>query len=241
MAIPSFQVELISNESVASNTRKLVFALKNPANISYKPGQFVSFIMPTDDERPIKRSYSIANLETSPESTSYIEFVISHVEGGRASELFFNAEPGFEIEMNGPFGLLCLADELPQRVFLVGTGTGVAPYRSMIEQFKAYPETEFHILFGAQRLENMFYLDDFKAASLLENVHFHPCLSREGKNDCYPGYVQHKLKELEPNAETDMAYLCGNPNMVDDVFEFLKEKEFGVKQVKREKYVFSRF
>lgn len=241
MALPSFQVRLASNERVTPKVNKLVFRLEDPKSISYKPGQFVSFMLPSDDKRPRKRSYSIANLEKSPESTDYIEFVIAYVEGGHATELFFNAEPGMEMEMTGPFGMLCLADELPERVFLVGTGTGVAPYRCMIEQIKARSDTEFHILFGAQYLEDMFYLDDFKAVAELAHVHFHPCLSQEDREGCVSGYVQTKLEELDPNPETDMAYLCGNPNMVDDVFALLKEREFGVKQVKREKYVFSRF
>lgn len=241
MPLPSFKVHLETNEPLTASTRKLVFRLDDPKTITYKPGQFVSFMLGTEDDRPIKRSYSIANLETDGENSTYIEFVISYVEGGKASELFFNAEPGMEMEMTGPFGLLCLTDDLPERVFLVGTGTGVAPYRSMIEQLKTRTDTEFHILFGAQYLKDMFYLDDFKAVSLLDHVHFHPCLSREEKPECTTGYVQAKLAELEPNPETDMAYLCGNPNMVDEVFEMLKDKDFGVKQVKREKYVFSRF
>lgn len=241
MPLPSFQVRLESNEKITPNVRKLVFKLEDPKTISYKPGQFVSFMLGTEDDRPIKRSYSIANLEKSPDETTYIEFVISHVKGGKATELFFNAEPGLEMEMTGPFGLLCLMDELPKRVFLVGTGTGVAPYRCMIEQIKTRPETEFHILFGAQYLEDMFYLDDFKDVAELDHVFFHPCLSREDKDGCVSGYVQSKLEQLNPNPDTDMAYVCGNPNMVDDVFELLKEREFGVKQVKREKYVFSRF
>jgi NAD(P)H-flavin reductase len=241
MPLPSFQVRLESNEKITPKVHKLVFRLEDPETITYKPGQFVSFMLPSDDKRPIKRSYSIANLQQSAENVNHIEFVIAYVEGGRATELFFNAKPGMEMEMTGPFGLLCLTEELPERVFLIGTGTGVAPYRCMIEQIKARPETEFHILFGAQYLEDMFYLDDFRKVAELEHVHFHPCLSREDKDGCVSGYVQTKLEELKPNAESDMAYLCGNPNMVDEVFEMLKEKDFGVKQVKREKYVFSRF
>lgn len=241
MAIPSFQVRLETNEKITPNVNKLVFKLQEPSTITYKPGQFVSFMLPPEDGRPIKRSYSIANLEKSSQGTDYIEFVISHVEGGKATNLFFNAQPGMEMEMTGPFGLLCLTEELPERVFLIGTGTGVAPYRCMIEQIKTHPETEFHILFGAQYRKDMFYLDDFKEISKLEHVYFHPCLSQEDQPDCISGYVQSKLQELAPNPNTDMAYLCGNPNMVDDVFEILKNKEFGVKQVKREKYVFSRF
>ena len=241
MSLPSFKVHLESNEPITATTRKLVFKLDEPKTITYKPGQFVSFLLGTEDGRPIKRSYSIANLEQNNESTDHIEFVISYVEGGKASELFFNAEPGMEMEMTGPFGLLYLIEELPKRVFLVGTGTGVAPYRSMLKQIRSLPDTEFHILFGAQYLKDMFYLDDFKEAASLDHVHFHPCLSREEQEGCISGYVQTKLAELEPSPETDMAYLCGNPNMVDEVFDMLKEKGFGVKQVKREKYIFSRF
>ncbi|AOE49628.1 FAD-binding oxidoreductase [Kangiella sediminilitoris] len=241
MPLPSFQVSLESNEIITPKVRKLVFKLDDPKTISYKPGQFVSFMLPSDDDRPIKRSYSISNMEKNTDGVTHIEFVIAYVDGGKASELFFNAEPGMTMEMTGPFGLLCLLEELPQRVFLVGTGTGVAPYRCMIEQIKARPDTEFHILFGAQYYEDMFYLDDFNEVAKLDHVHFHPCLSREDKEGCVSGYVQTKLAELNPNPETDMAYLCGNPNMVDEVFNMLQEKNFGVKQVKREKYVFSRF
>lgn len=231
MPLPSFKVHLETNEPLTASTRKLVFRLDDPKTITYKPGQFVSFMLGTEDDRPIKRSYSIANLETDGENSTYIEFVISYVEGGKASELFFNAEPGMEMEMTGPFGLLCLTDDLPERVFLVGTGTGVAPYRSMIEQLKTRTDTEFHILFGAQYLKDMFYLDDFKAVSLLDHVHFHPCLSREEKPECTTGYVQAKLAELEPNPETDMAYLCGNPNMVDEVLRCLKTKTLALNKL----------
>jgi len=52
--------------------------------------------------------------------------------------------------------------------------------------------------------------------------------------------VQDALPQFAPNPETDVAYLCGNPNMVDACFEALKALEFGVRQVRREKYVSSR-
>lgn len=243
MPLPTFRVELTENEQITPKVHKLIFKFVEPQHFTYIPGQFVSFILPHEGDKPLKRSYSIANLEQNSENTQYLEIVVAYVEGGKATEFFFNAQPGIQIDITGPFGLLYLPKELPKRVFLVGTGTGVAPYRCMLNQLNDYPDTEFHILFGAQYEEDMFYLNDFKQAAQKENIFFHPCLSKQDPlpADCSKGYVQHKLESLTPNAETDLVYLCGNPNMVDDVFNLLKDKEFGVKQVKREKYVFSKY
>ncbi len=247
MPLPSYQIVLSSNEQISPNVRKLRFEFSEPQSFSYRPGQFVSFVLPYGD-KPLKRSYSIANLEVPDEdglvSTNYLEIVISYVENGRATKIFFEAQAGDKFEITGPVGLLVLGAELPERVFLIGTGTGMAPYRSMLNQLPKLNEQQFHILFGAQKQQDMFYLDDFWQAHQESNIQFYPCLSRQQDNfsfACYQGYVQHQLAALNPNPETDLVYLCGNPNMVDEVFAMLKEEGFGVKQVKREKYVFFKF
>ncbi|WP_251359741.1 FAD-binding oxidoreductase [Kangiella sp. TOML190] len=247
MPLPSYQIVLASNELISPNVRKLTFEFSKPQSFSYRPGQFVSFSLPYG-EKPLKRSYSIANLETPDEqglvTTDYLEIVISHVANGRATKIFFEAKAGDSFEISGPVGLLVLGAELPKRIFLIGTGTGMAPYRAMLNQLPKLTEQQFHILFGAQKQQDMFYLDDFWQAHQAKNIQFHPCLSRQIDNfsfDCYQGYVQQQLVELKPDPETDLVYLCGNPNMVDEVFAMLKDKGFGVKQVKREKYVFSKF
>ena len=51
------------------------------------------------------------------------------------------------------------------------------------------------------------------------------------------GYVQNVLADIAPEPEGDIAYLCGNPNMVDACFEALKEAGLPVAHVRREKYV----
>ena len=53
-------------------------------------------------------------------------------------------------------------------------------------------------------------------------------------------YVQQFLPEFMPDAGTDIAYLCGNPNMVDACFEALKDFGLPVPQIRREKYVSSK-
>ena len=54
------------------------------------------------------------------------------------------------------------------------------------------------------------------------------------------GRVQVALGELAPNAAHDIAYLCGNPDMVDQAFAMLKEAGLPVPHIRREKYVSSR-
>ena len=58
--------------------------------------------------------------------------------------------------------------------------------------------------------------------------------------DVRHGYVQQFLEAFAPDAASDIAYLCGNPNMVDACFEALKAAGLPVPQIRREKYVSSK-
>ena len=53
-------------------------------------------------------------------------------------------------------------------------------------------------------------------------------------------YVTAQLNSFKPDAGTDHFLVCGNPNMINDVYGLLKQKGFKAKQVVREKYVFAR-
>ncbi len=75
-----------------------------------------------------------------------------------------------------------------------------------------------------------------------------PCFSRElptadsphAHADVRKGYVQDHIAEFAPQADGDIAYLCGNPNMVDACFEALKGHGLPVPHIRREKYVSSK-
>ena len=64
--------------------------------------------------------------------------------------------------------------------------------------------------------------------------------SPQAHADVRHGYVQQYLQEFAPTADRDIAYLCGNPNMVDACFESLKGFGLPVPQIRREKYVSSK-
>jgi NAD(P)H-flavin reductase len=101
------------------------------------------------------------------------------------------------------------------------------------------------LLYGARSERELLYGDQFEAfAQAHANFTFHGCLSREPRSipraSDRRGHVQQVLAEFEPRAEHDIAYLCGNPNMVDAAYAALKDFGLPVQHIRREKYVSAR-
>ena len=116
----------------------------------------------------------------------------------------------------------------------------------LLERQIAERGLEVVLLQGARTPVELLYGDEFQAFADRHPGHFRyvPCLSRELPAVPHPdvrhGYVQQFLGEFAPDAARDIAYLCGNPNMVDACFEALKGHGLPVPQIRREKYVSSK-
>jgi ferredoxin-NADP reductase len=156
---------------------------------------------------------------------------------------------GGVIDASGPYGRFCLqAADSNRRYLLVATGTGVTPYRAMLPQLEkllAAGDREVVLLYGARSERELLYGEQFDAfAQAHPGFTFHGCLSREpravARASDRSGHVQHVLAELQPQAGQDIAYLCGNPNMVDAAYAALKDFGLPVQHIRREKYVSSR-
>jgi len=203
------------------------------------------------DGTATKRSYSLATIHDHALGPGEaVEIAVSYVAGDAATACFEGLEQGGDVDASGPYGRFCLTPaDANQRYLLIGTGTGVTPYRAMLpllEQQIAQRGIQVVLLFGARTPGELLYGDEFRAFADRHPDHcrFVPCLSRELPSDPHPdvrhGYVQQFLAEFAPDAATDIAYLCGNPNMVDACFEALKTHGLAVTQIRREKYVSSK-
>lgn len=173
-----------------------------------------------------------------------LEIGITYVKGGIATDTFFNMKVGDTAPAMGPAGRLVLKDEQINKLVLVGTGTGIVPYKSMFpELLKKAENTEIHILLGVQYRKDALYQDEFvEFAKKHHNIHFKLCLSRETqdlKDYEISGYVQNQFDTIGLNPETDVVYVCGNPNMIDQSYEMLTNAGFNPKSVRREKYISS--
>ena len=236
---------------LAPSVAHLSFTRADGAPVAFVPGQFLQVHFTYGDGTATKRSYSLATRGESGEgSDGLVEIAVSYVAGGAATALFEGLEIGDCVNASGPYGRFCLLPaDANERYLLIATGTGVTPYRAMLpllERKIRERGIRVVLLFGARSPDELLYGDEFRAFADAHPDHFRfvPCFSRELPADPHPdvrhGYVQQFLAEFAPDQAGDIAYLCGNPNMVDACFESLKEAGFEVRQIRREKYVSSK-
>lgn len=242
MALEKFELELVSFKDITDKVRHFVFKRTDGKSLDFIAGQFITFLL-TDAEGNIKRrSYSLGSL---PSDNMLLEIGMTYVEGGIATDTFFNMKVGDSAAAMGPAGRLVLKkDEEIRKLILVGTGTGIVPYRAMFpELLEKADTTEIHILLGVQYRKDALYQDDFiEFAKKHHNIHFKLCLSRETqdlKDYEISGYVQNQFEKIGLDPEKDVVYVCGNPNMIDESYEMLTQAGFNAKNVRREKYISS--
>jgi len=234
---------------LAPSVRHMAFVRADGQAFAFVPGQFVQVHFHYADGKPTKRSYSVATIGAGSGAVEQLEIAVSYVDGGAATDLLANLKEGDNIDGSGPYGRFCLMDaDVNRRYLLVATGTGVTPYRSMLPQLErlmSARDIQVALVYGARNEAELLYADEFEAfAQNNPNFHFYACLSRTPRSLPRPhdrsGHVQVALTELAPDAAHDVAYLCGNPDMVDQAFAQLKEAGLPIPHIRREKYVSSR-
>ncbi|MES2857992.1 MAG: FAD-binding oxidoreductase, partial [Pseudomonadota bacterium] len=233
---------------IAPSVAHLSFVRDDGLPLDYIPGQFIQVHFNYADGTPARRSYSLATIHDHALAPGEaVDIAVSYVPGGAATALFEGMPIGDQVIASGPYGRFCLLpNDANRRYLLIGTGTGITPYRAMLPQIAslmAERGVEVVLLQGARSPEELLYGDDFRAfAEAHPGFRFVPCFSRElpqqgsvhAHADVRHGYVQNTLAEFAPDATGDIAYLCGNPNMVDACFEALKQDGLPIPQIRRE-------
>jgi ferredoxin-NADP reductase len=241
MQVKTFPAVLKDAYMLSPKVKHFVFQIPEQSLFNFSPGQFITIHFEKNNT-VFRRSYSIAN---SPQQNNILELAAGYVENGPGTELLFNLNPGDSVQMNGPFGRLILKDNIPKRYILVATSTGITPYRAMIPELKKrlqnYPALEVVLLQGTQTRDDVLYGDEFKTlAAEFPRFNFRIHLSRETReleDFEYAGYVQLAFPELQLDPHSDLVYLCGNPSMIDEAFEYLKTQNFAIQNIIREKYI----
>jgi len=221
------EAKLIESREIAPDVRHFLFETSEP--FTFVPGQFLSIQQAFDDKK-ITRAYSIAS---EPLNTNRFELCLDLVKEGRISPRLFAMQPGDAIEIKPPMGMFVLKTP-PRDSLLIATGTGIAPFRSMLRAHAHDPARQFTLLFGARHEHDLLYRAEFEQ---MERLRFLPTLSRPGESwSGRRGYVQEHLNEAIGERRDMDVFLCGMKEMVDQVRNMLKEKGFDRKQVLFEKY-----
>lgn len=234
-------VTRIVNET--HNTRRFWIQIPDMEAFNFKPGQFVTLDLPIHEKKNKRwRSYSIAS---HPNGTNEIELVIVLLEGGLGTTYLFNeVREGSELLLRGPQGVFVLPENLDRDLFLICTGTGIAPFRSMARYICEHgiPHKNIHLIYGSRYTGDLLYPDEMRQLQAsLPNFQYIPTLSREEDPEWWgrKGYVHNIYEEmLQGHPEKLPAYffLCGWKNMIDEAKQRILAMGYDRKDIHLELY-----
>ena len=213
----------------------------NPSTLKYYQQHSVSSGTNTETalDEDIFRAYSIVS---SP-FDEVLEFFSIVIPDGAFTSQLQHLEVGDELLLNTmPFGFLTLAryqKPHPKDLWLLATGTGLAPFLSMLQDLQTWQDYEHIILaYSARTLEELAYLDKIKGlqetfGTLVDQpaqLIFIPIVTRETMKGALSERLPQLLIEGKLQAKAGLALdvesthvmLCGNPEMVEDTKETLK-------------------
>ena len=209
------------------------FVIKPESKFAFKPGQFVQIKI-----NDLVRSYSIASYNSAIES---FELLIVKLDGGKMTQhLFENAKAGDELEIKGPLGKFILPEEIEGDLLFICTGTGLAPFRSILQSIPLQNTShkKIYLIFGTRTKNDILCQDEMNAyEKSIKDFKYIPVLSREKWNG-ETGYVHDQYLNLVKNnvLENPTFYLCGWRDMIKEARLNLKEQGFDSKKIKLEIY-----
>ncbi len=169
------------------------------------------------------REYSIY----SGENEDFIEVLVKEVEDGLVSKQLKKSKPGEQMQIEGPLGFFIIESDLVQtsKFLFIATGSGIAPFHSFI---KSYPTMDYKVIHGIRYENESYGKQDF------EKSRYIACTSGEKKGD-FHGRVTDYIKQNPVSTDTH-CFLCGNFDMIHEVFDLLELKSIPPDQIHAEVY-----
>ena len=219
-----------------------VEALDEP--FAFEAGQYATLGL-MGDVKLVQRPMSISS---SADDTREYEFFIRLVQGGGFTPLLWERSVGDAINIKGPKGKFLLQDD-GRRCLFVATGTGLAPFMSMIDTLRGRgQEREIWMLHGVSYEHDLAWREELSelaagAASGGFPLQYAATISRPGEAQTWHGLtgraeavLDAHLDANELTAANTTIYLCGNPEMVSAVDEIAARRGFAPEQVRKELY-----
>jgi ferredoxin--NADP+ reductase len=235
-----------STEKVLSvnhwNDTLFSFKTTRQDGLRFENGQFVMIGLEVDG-RPLARAYSVA----SPNYDEHLEFLSIKVQDGPLTSRLQHIKVGDELLVSRkPTGTLVIHDLKPAKnLYLFSTGTGLAPYMSLIQDIEVYDRFEKVILVhGVRKVDDLAYKDfiekelpknEFFGDEVKNKLIYYPTVTREAfKNEgrltdlIKSGKLFKDIGLEKMNPVDDRAMICGSPEMLKDTQDLLDSMNFKV-------------
>ncbi|HLP93350.1 MAG TPA: FAD-binding oxidoreductase [Saprospiraceae bacterium] len=227
-------------DNIAPNVRQFQLEVPGVDSFDFKAGQFVTMDLPIGEKRMQRwRSYSIAN---APNGSNALELCIVRSASGPGSGFLFDeVKEGSSIRFKGPDGGFVLPETIDRDLVFICTGTGVAPFRSMILDIlhSGKPHRNIHLIFGARSERDILYREEFEALTQsMPGFRYDVALSRQEDWNGYKGYVHQIYLQDYASPRPDVAfYICGWSQMIDEaVANLLVQLKYDRSQIHYELY-----
>jgi len=192
-----------------------------------------------DPEKLIRRAYSVSSSSVNKE---YIEFYITMVASGALTPRIFSLKSGDKIFLSQKFTGMFTLDMVDPgaNIILLGTGTGLAPYMSMLrDDLPCNSPRKYVIVHGARHSWDLGYRSELNTiAHVCNNFTYIPAIT-EPNDEHIPwggaaGFIQHLWGNkiihtkagFKPAPENTHIFLCGNPDMISTMVETLEKEGF---------------
>ncbi|MFN3599642.1 MAG: ferredoxin reductase [Aquificaceae bacterium] len=235
--IKEFTGKVIKIIQETPSAKTLVFDTKD-IDFDFYPGQYVMLNVPYEGEL-LKRAYSIASPPTQRET---LELTIKRVPGGKASAfLTEKVKEGDEFLIKGPYGKFVWMPQMGTSLVLIGAGSGIVPLMCILRYIVAakLEHIKATLIYSNTHYEEIIYYQELEKIQKLSNIKVVHTLTRSHPTHWqgYTGRINTSmlLKEIE-DIPTNLYYLCGPPNFVDDIAQMLHELGVDKEQIKKEKY-----
>lgn len=212
------------------------FFIQYDTAMPFQSGQFVIIEFGQLKHQFSTRSYSIAD-RTDGDT---IELCVVLKEDGAATPLLFNQQIGDVLQVSNPQGRFVLPELCPEDITygFICTGTGVAPFRTMIKDLLINRKSTapIYLFFGCRKQEDILYREEFEQlAKTYPNFHYNPVLSREHWNGA-TGYVHQHYDKVFSGKPPALIYLCGWTEMIKQTRDQLKSYGYSRTEIKVEFY-----
>ena len=217
------------------------FRVTRPLSLRFRSGEFVMIGLMVENGKPLLRAYSIA----SPSWDEDLEFYSIKVPDGPLTSKLQKIQPGDQIIVRPkPVGTLVCDALLPgKRLYLIGTGTGVAPFASLIRDPEVYEKFDEVILthtcrevadleYGRQLVSHI-ASDEILSEIVGGKLKYYPTTTRQESQ--YMGRITDLMRSgkiftdlgvPELNRETDRVMICGSMALNLDIKAILNERGF---------------
>ncbi|MFQ6123621.1 MAG: FAD-dependent oxidoreductase [Candidatus Heimdallarchaeota archaeon] len=214
--------------------KAISFRFEDPIELQYKAGQFFVIDIPVNREK-YRHHFSFSS---SPTEKGYLEFT-TKMSDSNFKKALRELNPGDIVNLKGPFGNFTLTEGIKKIAMLAG-GIGITPFRSIIkDSIDKNQALNFILLYGNHREEDIIFKEEFdKIQSSFRNLKVvHILLEPPEAWNGYTGFINSKIIQTEiPDLTERHFYVCGPPQMIEDMKKILHELSIPNEQIKTEAF-----